>query len=173
MSISQSVLDMVLNPTGGSGSELATANTIPGPGGVFGYESTQTVENKALLDMVESMPPVIAGDAVDQVKKLVTWSIAKYGGPTQVLRMVLGEHAQKEHFAHWLDEQFPRVANMDYWSKESEITASKMYAGVPTDFAFDMNASAKPFCFAVTCLKLAEEYDKDGYITESEPLTCF
>ena len=62
---------------------------------------------------------------------------------------------------------------VEYWSGNTEYCDGQPFVGSPADFAYDLTSSSKPFSFGVTCASLSMEMDKDGYITDGDPLVCF
>jgi hypothetical protein len=157
-------------PPAGADTQFANADTQPGI-----LTQSQSLSVEAWDATIGSMPPLVVGKTT--IVELVRWSITTFGGPVQALRTMT--QAEAKLFALWLGEQIPKAGNVAYWGVEEWKEAGRLedsttgFIGVPTDFGFDLGSSSKPFALATTCLELAGEMDKDGMVTETEPMLCF
>lgn len=154
----------------GADTQFADADTQPGI-----LTQSQSLSAEDWDATIGSMPPLLAGKTT--IAELVRWSITKFGGPVQALRTMT--QAEVKLFALWLGGQIPKLGNVAYWGVEEWKAAGRLedsttgFIGVPTDLGFDLGSSSKPFALATTCLDLAGEMDKDGMVTETEPMLCF
>lgn len=146
---------------------MALAETLPAS-----FCDSQMQEGD-LNKLLEGMPAVTLRD--DMLHELVKWATSHFGGPAQALRHMVGSPDKKKHFGDWLMEQLPMDAMTEYWTPDKGIPYSDttLLVGHASTFGFDSKTSSKPFPFANTCILLAQEMDKDGYVTQSEPLRCF
>ena len=117
----------------------------------------------------------------DEVKIEITYSkvidllIEKNVGPMQYIQTELGmPHAEGE-FQTWLIQELPPTGDVDYIDpsaaragEESEFSWTNPWA-----FGYDRGATTKPPPYAITCKQLAAEIEKDGFVTNDEPMRAF
>ena len=85
------------------------------------------------------------------ISETISVMIENFGGPAQYLqKKVVGEEVAK--FADYLKRELPYVP-----SDQSIVSAWQL--------GFDHKHSTKPHPFADTCMRLAEEYDKESLFT--------
>ena len=102
---------------------------------------------------------------------IVSWTIHAHGGPLQLVRAALPE-ASLPSCIDYLDAELPDMPGVEMWSPGKPLDNSPVRCRV-RDFGFDVASSTKPPPVAAICLRLAQEMDKDGFVTGSEPMRAF
>ena len=105
--------------------------------------------------------------------KITDLIIEKFGGPMQFIQQELGMPRAEGEFQTWLIQEMPPTGDVDYIDPSAARAGDELLWASPWAFGYDCGATTKPPPYAITCKQLAAEMEKDGFVTNDEPLRAF
>ena len=77
------------------------------------------------------------------------------------------------NFAAFIDIEIPAQTTVEYYDRGAPFQTDNVVNIRPTQLGFDCDATTKPLPFVKASVAIAEEVEKDGFITASEALRVF